>query len=349
MNVDLVVKKYCPVVTQESNPELFKNLMDRFRDEARILFQLNHPNIVRVFNFFDYQKQKTSYIVMEFVSGTDIETYIEQNPLSFDVIFEKVISGFEHLEIKGILHRDIRPTNLMVTDSGEPKIIDFGFGKAIDLDAEDEGKSISLNWWCEVPPEFANSIYDFQTEVYFVGKLFERILSDASLTGTKYAKMIAKMCAPSRGTRFESFGQIFTALNQELFETIEFSPQEIMLYRSFADELFGAFSEIDPNATYSRDASALIEELEALHKTVMLEEFLPDPAAICRVFVKGGFKYYKNLPINVELVDQFLRLLKGLTGNKREVVVANIGSRLDAIKRPGPRVFTQDLDDQIPF
>ncbi len=349
MDVELVVKKYCPVIDRKTDAGLYAELMERFRDEARILFQLNHPNIVRVFNYFDYTPQNTAYIVMEYISGSDVETYVKQNPLSFDFIFEKVIAGFEHLESEGILHRDIRPNNLLVTESGEPKIIDFGFGKRMDFDTELEGKSISLNWWCEKPPEFVNSIYNVQTEVYFVGKLFEHILLETSLSGSKYAPTIEKMCAPSLDRRFQSFQEIYNALNEELFEDIEFEPHEISTYRSFADQLEAVFSEINSGAAYARESSLIIEELEALRETVILEEFVPDPATVCRVFVKGGFRYFKNRTFEVELLSDFLKLLKSLTGNKREVVVANIASRLDAISRPKPRSFTQDLDDEIPF
>ena len=312
MNVDVVAKKYCPQVSKESQPQLFAELMQRFRDEARILFQLNHPNVVRVFNFYDYSEHSTSYIVMEHVSGLDIVDYLKSWPVEFETIFEKVVGGFEYLERKGILHRDIRPNNLLVTTNGEPKIIDFGFGKMTSLDTDQADKSISLNWWCETPPEFEQAVYDSQTEVYFIGKLFERILTETSLTGTKYSKVIAKMCTPSRLVRYESFSEIFRVINEELFESIEFDEDEIATYRMFADQLAGAFSKIELSATYVRDASTLIEDLESLYKSVMLEQFLPDPAILCRIFVKGGFRYYKNTPVEVELLDKFIRLLKGL-------------------------------------
>lgn len=111
MGVGLVIKKYRPIVSMKSHPKLFQELISRFRDEARILFQLNHANIVRVYNYYDYSEHNTSYIIMEHVSGSDIESFIKNNPLNFDAVFEKTISGFEHLEGKGILHRDIRPAN----------------------------------------------------------------------------------------------------------------------------------------------------------------------------------------------------------------------------------------------
>lgn len=55
MRMDLVAKKYKPIVDKNKNPEFFEELLDRFRREAKILFQINHQNIVRVYNYFDYR------------------------------------------------------------------------------------------------------------------------------------------------------------------------------------------------------------------------------------------------------------------------------------------------------
>ena len=351
MGVDIVVKKYCPFFPKADDQKLFDQLIERFRDEARILFQLNHPNVVRVFNYYDYSEYDTAYILMEYISGADIVSHLKKAPLSFDQVFEKVVGGFEHLELKGILHRDIRPANILVTSEGEPKIIDFGFGKRFDLNQSDRGKSIDLNWWCEEPPEFADSIYDDQTEVYFVGKLFEHITNEVPVHGSKYEKLIARMSAKAREKRFVSFRQISKAINEERFDEVEFTEAEKNLYRRFVDQLREVFSEIDASSVYNKDASLLLDNLEALYKTVMLEQFLPEPVKLCRVFVSGTYRYYKNTEVSVDLMREFTRFLRAMTGEKRDIVIANIFSRLDAVPRPVPKPkdFDADFDDEIPF
>lgn len=348
MDIDLVVKKYCPQESLDLIPssDEFRELMDRFKEEARILFQLNHPNIVRVYNFYDYKEFNTGYIVMEYVPGTDIESYIADHPLSFDAVFEKTIGGFEHLESKGVLHRDIRPMNLLVTDSGEPKIIDFGFGKLTTVAQTDASKSITLNWWCETPPEFSQSIYDAQTEVYFVGKLFERVINSNSLNGSKHAQIIAKMCMPSRATRFKSFREIYNALNKELFDTLQFDSDEIVVYRQFAAALASIFSDMDTDVTYERDIVVIVDRLNTLYNNVMLEEYLPSPAALSRIFVRGSYRYRPQQKVDVHTIKNFINLLTGLSRQKGEIVLANIFSRLDALARVRP---SYNLDDEIPF
>ena len=255
MGIDLVIKKYQPIVSAKDEPRFYRELLDRFRDEAKILFKVNHPNIVRVFNFFDYREANTSYIVMEFVEGDDILSFLSKNAIDCEKVFEKLISGFAHLEGRGILHRDIRPMNILVTAGGDPKIIDFGFGKVVDGIERNESKSISLNWWCDPPPEFSESLYDFQTEVYFLGKLFEQAIQANSLSDFKYLNLVRKMCEPSRASRFASFSEINKSIIGGKFRNIDFSENEIEIYRDFSHELFHHFSEIDQNAKYFQTAT----------------------------------------------------------------------------------------------
>lgn len=351
MSVDLVVKKYSPFFPKSDDAKLFSELMHRFRDEARILFQLNHSNIVRVFNYYDYEEHDTAYILMEYVSGEDIVSHLKTNPIGFDHIFEKVVSGFEHLERKGILHRDIRPANILVTDDGEPKIIDFGFGKRVDIDLSGRGKSIDLNWWCEEPPEFADSIYDGGTEVYFVGKLFDHIISEVPIRSSKYLKTIARMSARERTKRFENFRDISNEINEERFDEVQFTDTEKTLYRRFVEQLREAFSQIGPSSVYNKDASQILDNLEDFFKSVMLEEFLPEPVKLCRIFVSGDFRYFRSTEVSVETMNDFIHLLRSLSAEKRDIVIANIFSKLDGVPRPkpNPRRLDTDFDEEIPF
>ena len=287
---------------------------------------------------------------MEYVCGEDVVEYLKNNPLNFEHVIERTLDGFEHLEENKILHRDIRPGNLLVSASGDPKIIDFGFGKQNGTNSSENGKSISINWWCATPPEFAEDVYDSQTEVYFVGKLFEYILSETKLTGSKYQSIINRMCEADRNRRFQTFALVNRELKKNKFEDISFSHEEKSVYRNFVGKVHAAFSEIGHNATYKTDAHVIIDEIESLYKSSMLEIEIPDTVKVCRIFVSGQYKYWKNQPIEVADLKGFLDLLKGMKSDKREIVIANIFNRLDSVKRgEPPNPFTQALDDEIPF
>ena len=147
-----VCKKYSPLF-DEDKELLFRN----FVQEIKLLHLVYHQNVVRVFSYHIYPEHHTGYILMEHINGYDIEEYLEKYPQNINEVFLQTIEGFRHLESNNILHRDIRPQNIMVREDGTVKIIDFGFGKQVFYES-DFDKSISLNWWCVLPNEFSKQV-----------------------------------------------------------------------------------------------------------------------------------------------------------------------------------------------
>ncbi len=239
-----VCKKYSPL-SETMRTELF----DNFVQEIKLLHLLNHPNVVRVFNYYLYRQDFAGYILMEYVRGSDVEDYLSKNPEQINQVFLQTIEGFAHLEKNKILHRDIRPMNLLISDDGLVKIIDFGFGKQA-FAQEDYDKSITLNWWCDPPSEFARDIYDYCTEVYFVGKLFEKIVMDNAIEQFAYKALLARMCKTEPSDRIESFSIARNEILAGKFVEIEFTQPEMDAYRTFADQLSEVTSKIEQSTKY---------------------------------------------------------------------------------------------------
>ena len=343
MKIDLVVKKFKPNSSIEEGSEVYTALLERFCEEARILFRINHPNVVRVYNYYDYRNCGTSYIIMELVEGSNVVDFAKNNPNHVDKIFEKIVNGFVHLESEDILHRDIRPENILVSADGEPKIIDFGFGKQVGADNQSVGKSISLNWCGTQPPEFDESIYDVQTEVYFLGKLFQTIIENGTLSEFKYTSIIRDMCSTARDKRPSSFSDVWNRMMSGQFEELSFTNDERAVYGSFSDGLVLIFATIGTNPEYCRDTNEVIERLDDLYRNVMLEEFIYAPDKLGQIFVRGKFDCEEGSKLEVSCLKNFLGMLKGLSEEKRHIVLGNILTRLDSVERPG-----FDFDD-IPF
>lgn len=330
----IVCKKFHPHSDTDRHT-LFQN----FKREVKILYQLNHPNIVRVFNYYLYLREEAGYILMEHVDGTEIDEYVSNNPERINELFLQAIEGFRYLEARNVLHRDIRPTNLMVGEEGELKIIDLGFGKLVE-DSEDFCKSISLNYWCTVPEDFRESIYDFRTEVYFVGKLFEKLISENSIKSFKYLPILAQMCRQSPTERISAFEDIATKVQSDQFHEIEFDPNELRVYREFSDALDKQVSKIEISAKYVSDVRTIRVNLENAFRNVKLEEKIPDCSVVIRCIIDGSYRYYKS-GFSVNILREFLRILQSSPEEKLRIVVANLHSRLDAVER-----FSED---DIPF
>lgn len=335
-----VCKKYSPY--EESEREaLFKN----FVREIKLLHLLQHNNLVRVFNYYLYPDKFFGYILMEFVDGKDIEDFTAEFPDKLNDLFNQAIEGFSYLERSGVLHRDIRPGNLLVSNDGQLKIIDLGFGKQVNTSL-DFDKSITLNWWCATPDEFRFKRYDFTTEVYFVGKLFEQLIQSNNISQFKYTDALRRMCEPDPDRRIKSFAEIDRAIRSELITETEFSDEEIETYRTFARALMSITSKIAQSAKYLIDLSKIQSKLGEIYRSSMLEYAIPDAHRIIGCFVEGGYYYKANQTMLTETVRDFARLLKSCGPEQARVIIANLDTRLDTVKRYDP---DEIQDEDIPF
>lgn len=110
-----------------------RDLLDRFARERRILAKLDHPHVAR---FIDAGEcpDGSPFVAMEFVSGTPILEYARQQKLSLSQrlrMFLKVASAVDYAHRQLVVHRDLKPGNVMVDAKGEPKLLDFGIAKPL--------------------------------------------------------------------------------------------------------------------------------------------------------------------------------------------------------------------------
>ena len=119
-----------PVALKTVNPELVSNpeILQRFYREAQSIGALQHPNIVMVYDLGEFEGHP--YIAMEFVEGESLQSMIARQapmPLAAKLqLAEQVCLGLDHAHKNGIVHRDIKPGNILVKNDGTAKIVDFG-------------------------------------------------------------------------------------------------------------------------------------------------------------------------------------------------------------------------------
>ena len=336
LDESFVCKKYAPV-DEGLRQELFVN----FVREVKLLYKLHDPRVVRVFNCYLYPEVFAGYILMEFVDGEDIDTFVRKNPERVDNLFLQAIEGFSYLEKAGVLHRDIRPGNLMVTTDNQLKIIDLGFGKRIASSADFE-RSISLNWWCPPPTEFNNGRYDFSTEVYFVGKLFERLLRENQITEFKHLATLSRMCQQNPLERAQSFTLLDREVQTEQFDEVGFSDEEVDAYRNFADEIAKHITKVQTSATYITEFDKIEARLNEVYRSCMLETYVPDASRVINCFIPGSYYFTKNR-MQTWPLKEFLSLLRSASVEQKRIIFGNLQTRMDAIPR-----YEIDVED-IPF
>lgn len=338
-NILFAIKKYVP-----KNEQFIDDLYDRFVDEIKILFNISHPNIVRIYNYYLYPSAKTGYLQMEYVDGKSIDEFAPEpwDGKDWNDIFREVISAFEYLEQNHILHRDIRPANIMIDKNNSVKIIDFGFGKQLD-GAKAEANSILLNWPAtEMPDEVQlNQEYDERTEIYFVGTLFRHLLRDDT-SDFRFSHIIEKMTKINPAQRYNSFTTIMNDIAAGVLSEIDFSEHEKSVYRCFAQALTVHINHYKEKYSPVNNVPQTLSKLAELIRNSSLEECIQNNSQLIGCFINGGYSYNARKEINVQTVIDFYRLVTSLSPTKQKILFDNIYNRLSTIP-------VQIDDEELPF
>ncbi len=128
---DVAVKELARVVASDPS------LAQRFIREARVAGSLNHPNVVTVYDFLEHEG--VPYIAMEYLERGSLRPFVGKLSLAQAAgVLEGLLAALSHAESMGIVHRDVKPENLLVTAEGGIKIADFGIAKAIQQVSTEE-------------------------------------------------------------------------------------------------------------------------------------------------------------------------------------------------------------------
>ncbi|MGA3075117.1 MAG: protein kinase [Bryobacteraceae bacterium] len=118
--------------------------MQRFRQERQILARLSHPNIARLLDGGSTD-QGVPYLVMEFIAGEPITEWCRQHELGIDErlrLWIDVCSAVDYANKHAVVHRDLKPGNILVTAEGVPKLLDFGIAKMVSDEGPNEGRTV---------------------------------------------------------------------------------------------------------------------------------------------------------------------------------------------------------------
>ena len=165
-------------------PQHLKNaeIKNRFKNEASLLAELNHPNIV---NLYDFAEDESGlYLIMEFVEGTPLDEYILNVsgaiPSERSIpIMKKVLSAFSYAHSKGIIHRDIKPSNIIIGKNDEIKVLDFGIAKILDSANKNltkTGSQMGTVFYMS-PEQVEGKVLDIKSDIYSLGVTFYQILT----------------------------------------------------------------------------------------------------------------------------------------------------------------------------
>ena len=156
-----------------------EEFLRRFRNESKAIAVLSHPNIVKIYDVGF--SEKIQYIVMEYIDGITLKEYIEEEKVltwKDTVHFViQILRALQHAHDKGIVHRDIKPQNIMMFTDGTIKVMDFGIAKF----AREEGKTATDQAIGSVhyisPEQASGNVTDAKSDIYSVGAMMYEMLT----------------------------------------------------------------------------------------------------------------------------------------------------------------------------
>ena len=163
-----------------------EKFVDRFRREAQTAANLNHPNIVQI---FDWGIEDEPYFVMEYIEGNTLTSIISGNRTVGlnDILYigSQVANGLKEAHKRGLVHRDIKPGNIMITPDGKVKVTDFGIVSLQNEESDITKTGAVLGTASYISPEQAQGKpVSFESDLYSLGTvLYELIAGKPPFTG----------------------------------------------------------------------------------------------------------------------------------------------------------------------
>ncbi|MCA9573573.1 MAG: serine/threonine protein kinase, partial [Myxococcales bacterium] len=162
--------------------ERHKNAVARFQREVRILSRLEHPNLIRIVR--TGRSRGRPYFAMQYVEGKTLNAALASGPVPLrDALrmAEKLARALDYIHEHGIVHRDVKPSNILIDEAGEPLLADFGLAhdkSEVDLGLTASGTAVGTLRYCS-PEQCAGDSHkvDGRADVYALGIILATMIT----------------------------------------------------------------------------------------------------------------------------------------------------------------------------
>ncbi len=284
-----------------------EDFLRKFRNESKAIAVLSHPNIIKIFDvgFTD----KIQFIVMEYIDGITLKEFMEQQGIlkwkdTIHFIIQ-ILKALQHAHDRGIVHRDIKPQNIMLFPDGTIKVMDFGIARF----ARDGGKTLTDKTIGSVhyisPEQARGDITDERSDIYSVGVMMYEMLTGEKPFDAQDPVSVALM-------HMQSLAKPLREVNPDVPEGLA--------------EIVMRAMQKDPQKRY-QSASAMIKDIE---------EFKRDPSIVFE---------YKYLSPQVSDDTRYFEPVTAPRKKRYEPVETTSNKRIQNVKKHNYEPYDDDDED----
>jgi serine/threonine protein kinase len=271
-----------------------KTFKERFEREAKFIASLNHPNIVQVYDFdmIDESGQMVSYMVMPFIPGTTLKEVLEDDSergerLSHDRIRDillDVAAALQYAHKRGMVHRDVKPGNILFNEQDRAVLSDFGIARMVEgANLTQEGATVGTPTYIS-PEQAAGLPVDARSDLYALGViLYEMLAGEPPFSADTNLSLILKHLnepVPSVSERLSVNNPNLDAL---IFKTMAKNADDrFQSAQDFADEVLRVFGGQPLPASQSSPSLAAATATMPGSTTMMMEEAKPPQRGLLR-------------------------------------------------------------------
>ncbi|HXM23956.1 MAG TPA: serine/threonine-protein kinase [Terriglobales bacterium] len=192
------------------NPEEEREYRDRFFHEAQAAGRLLHPGIVTIFDTGEEPESRIAYIVMEYIAGQSLDRLLSEKTKKLALntalqLTEELAEALDHAHAQGVVHRDMKPANILVTSEGHAKIADFGIAKVNLAHRTIPGQALGTPAYMS-PEQLEGEPVDGRSDLFSLGAILYRTVTGyGPFQGNSAATVCFKVANrdPLRATSFD--------------------------------------------------------------------------------------------------------------------------------------------------